>query len=35
MAVLIEAAWAATRTKNTFFRERYHRISVRRGNNVP
>lgn len=30
-AVLTEAAWAATRTKNTFFSERYHRISARRG----
>lgn len=29
-AVLTEAAWAATRTKNTFFSERYHRISARR-----
>lgn len=34
-AVLTEAAWAATRTKNTFFSERYHRISARRGKNVP
>lgn len=30
-AVLTEAAWAATRTKNTFFSERYHHISARRG----
>lgn len=30
-AVIIEAAWAATRTKNTFFAERYHRIAARRG----
>ena len=30
-AVLTESAWAATRTKNTFFSERYHRISARRG----
>lgn len=30
-AVLTKAAWAATRTKNTFFSERYHRISARRG----
>lgn len=30
-AVLTEAAWAATRTKNTFFSERYHRIAARRG----
>lgn len=29
--VITEAAWAATRTKNTFFNERYHRISARRG----
>lgn len=29
--VLTESAWAATRTKNTFFSERYHRISARRG----
>jgi len=30
-AVMTEAAWAATRTKNTFFSERYHRIAARRG----
>ena len=30
-AVLTEAAWAATRTKETFFSERYHRIAARRG----
>lgn len=30
-AVITEAAWAATRTKNTFFSERYHRITARRG----
>ena len=30
-AVIIEAALAATRTKNTFFSERYHRIAARRG----
>ena len=30
-AVITEAAWAATRTKNTFFSERYHRIAARRG----
>ena len=30
-AVIVEAAWAATRTKNTFFSERYHRIAARRG----
>lgn len=34
-AVLTELAWAATRTKNTFFSERYHRISARRGKKVP
>ena len=30
-AVMTEAAWAATRTKNTFFSERYNRIAARRG----
>ena len=30
-AVITEAAWAATRTKNTFFSEKYHRIAARRG----
>lgn len=30
-AVITEAAWAASRTKNTFFGERYHRIAARRG----
>ncbi len=30
-AGITEAAWAATRTKNTFFSERYHRIAARRG----
>ena len=30
-AVMTEAAWAATRTKNTFFNGRYHRIAARRG----
>lgn len=30
-AVLTEVVWAATRTKNTFFSECYHRISSRRG----
>lgn len=34
-AVLTESAWAATRTKNTFFSERYHRISARRGKKCP
>lgn len=28
---MTESAWAATRTKNTFFSERYHRIAARRG----
>jgi hypothetical protein len=30
-AVVTEAAWAGSRTKNTFFSERYHRIAARRG----
>ena len=30
-AVMTEAAWASTRTKNTFYSERYHRIAARRG----
>lgn len=30
-AVLTEAAWAATRTKDTFYSERYHRLASRRG----
>ncbi len=30
-AVITEAAWAATRTKNTFYSERYHRLAARRG----
>ena len=29
--MLTEAAWAATRTKNTFYNARYHKIAVRRG----
>lgn len=28
---MTEAAWAATRTKDTFYRERYHRLAARRG----
>lgn len=28
---MTEAAWAATRTKNTFFNARYHKIAARRG----
>jgi hypothetical protein len=30
-AVLTEVAWAATRTKNTFYSARYHRLAARRG----
>ncbi len=30
-SVLAEAAWAATRTKNTFYSARYHRLAARRG----
>ena len=30
-SVITEAAWAATRTKNTFLSARYHRIAARRG----
>jgi hypothetical protein len=29
--VLTEIAWAATRTKNTFYHARYHRLAARRG----
>lgn len=28
---MVEAAWAATRTKGTSFKARYHRIAARRG----
>lgn len=28
---MTEAAWAATRTKNTFYSARYHRLAARRG----
>jgi hypothetical protein len=28
---LTEAAWAATRTKHTFYNARYHRLAARRG----
>ena len=28
---LTEIAWAATRTKNTFYSARYHRLAARRG----
>lgn len=30
-ATLVEAAWAASRTKGTFFMERYHRVAMHRG----
>lgn len=30
-AVLTEIAWAATRTKNTFYHARYHKLAARRG----
>ncbi|HKK67312.1 MAG TPA: hypothetical protein VJ946_03840 [Bacteroidales bacterium] len=30
-AVITEAAWAATRTKDTFYSARYHRLAARRG----
>jgi transposase len=30
-AVITEVAWAATRTKNTFYSARYHRLAARRG----
>jgi hypothetical protein len=29
--VLTEVAWAATRTKNTYYSARYHRLAARRG----
>ena len=29
--MLTEIAWAATRTKNTFYRERYQKLAARRG----
>ena len=28
---MTEVAWAATRTKDTFYSERYHRLAARRG----
>jgi len=28
---MTEAAWAATRTKNTFYSARYHKVAARRG----
>lgn len=30
-SVLTEIAWAASRTKNTFYQARYHRLAARRG----
>ena len=30
-AVITEVAWAATRTKNTYYSARYHRLAARRG----
>ena len=30
-STLMEASWAATRTKGTFYKARYHRIAARRG----
>ena len=29
--MITEAAWAATRTKDTFYSARYHRLAARRG----
>jgi len=29
--ILVEAAWSAIRTKNTFLKSRYHRLAARRG----
>ena len=29
--MITEVAWAATRTKNTFYSARYHRLAARRG----
>ena len=29
--MLTEIAWAATRTKNTFYHTRYHKLAARRG----
>jgi transposase len=31
VAILVEAAWSAVRTKNTFLKARYHRLAARRG----
>jgi len=31
--VMVEAAWAAVRTKNTYYQEKYHRLKTRRGHN--
>jgi len=30
-ACLVEASWAASRTKNTYLKARYHRLAARRG----
>ena len=30
-SVITEVSWAATRTKNTFYSARYHRLAARRG----
>lgn len=30
-AVITEATWVATRTQNTFYSTRYHRLAARRG----
>jgi len=29
--VMVEAVWAAVRTKNTYYQEKYHRLKTRRG----
>lgn len=29
--LLVQCAWAATRTKNTYFRKKYESLSIRRG----
>jgi transposase len=31
--VMTEVAWAASRTKNTYYHEKYHRLKTRRGHN--
>ena len=30
-SIMTEAAWAATRTKDTFYSARYHKLAARRG----